>query len=459
MMLPKSLFGRMVIVLVGGLLVAQMLSLAILLDERARVDLDARALRMAQRVSDMVVTFDSLSPAERQTLAPLVSSRAFTVHVTRPDPAPVPVREGESSDNTATVFAGALRKSLGAERLVATGTTAQRTTTESRFDELRGPFASRQAPALYAHVALLDGNRLYFTYLPPATAGGVPPRVVVALLAQLIVIVILTLIAVHWATRPLSDLAAAAEKIGTNVDSPPLDEAGTIEVRDAARAFNRMQTRIANYLRDRTRLLAAISHDLKTPITRLRLRSELLPDDELREKFVRDLQELETMVGRALEFAKGHDVREPAQPINVVALVESLQDDYREGGATVEVEGTAGSFVGRPLAIKQCLRNLVDNAIKYGGRARIILADGEQKLSIRVRDGGNGIPDEMLERVFDPFFRLEESRNRDTGGTGLGLSIARNVAESHAGTLVLRNADGGGLEATLTLPRQVPEPA
>jgi signal transduction histidine kinase len=302
-------------------------------------------------------------------------------------------------------------------------------------------------------VKLADGNRLYLTYLPPATAGGIPPRVVIALLTQLVVIVILTLLAVHWATRPLSDLAAAAEKIGTNVDSPPLDEAGTVEVRDAARAFNRMQTRIATYLRDRTRMLAAISHDLKTPITRLRLRSELLADEALREKFVRDLQEMETMVGRALEFAKGQDVREPPQPINVVALVESLQDDYREGGARVDVEGTARSYVGRPLAIKQCLRNLVDNAVKYGGHARIILADTDTMLTIRVRDSGPGIPVESLERVFDPFFRLEESRNRDTGGTGLGLSIARNVAETHAGTLVLRNAEGGGLEAILTLPR------
>ena len=160
---------------------------------------------------------------------------------------------------------------------------------------------------------------------------------------------VLILVAVRWVTRPLSDLASAAERIGANVNSPPLDETGPAEVRHAARAFNRMQARILTYLRDRTRLLAAISHDLKTPITRLRLRSELLADDHLREKFARDLQEMETMVGRALEFAKGSDVREPSQPINVVALVESLQEDYQESGAAVAVEGTAGSL-GRQAA-------------------------------------------------------------------------------------------------------------
>jgi signal transduction histidine kinase len=441
----------MVTVLIVGLVAAQLVNLAILLSERSRVDLDARATRVAQRINDMVTTFESLSEFDRATLAPLISSRTFSVSMT-PPAEPNSLREADS-DYTAKAFAAALGRSLGPNKLIATGAAPAPAPAGEKADEFRGPFASRQSPALYAQVMLDDRSRLYFTYVPPPTVGGVPPRVITALLTQLVIIVILALVAVHWATRPLSDLAEAAEKIGTSVGTPPLDEAGPTEVREAARAFNRMQARIANYLRDRTRLLAAISHDLKTPITRLRLRSELLADDALREKFVRDLQEMETMVGRALEFAKGQDVHEPVQPINVVALVESLQDDYREGGADVEVVGSARSFAGRPMAIKQCLRNLVDNAVKYGGRARIIVADSEEELMIRIRDAGRGIPADMLERVFDPFFRLEESRNRDTGGTGLGLSIARNVAESHAGTLVLHNAEGGGLEATLRLPR------
>jgi signal transduction histidine kinase len=447
--LPQSLFGRMVIVLVAGLLTAQVVTLVILLNERSRVDLDARTLRVAQRISDLIVTFDALTPGDRAILAPLISTRTFTVSIA-PTDADTAAREAD--DYTGRAFAAALRKTLGTNRLVATGTVGAPQSASDTFDDLRASFTRQRAPALFALARLDDHSLLHFTYLPPSTVGGYPPRVVYALLVQLIVIVILTLVAVRWATRPLSDLAAAAEQIGAG-GSPELDEAGPTEVREAARAFNRMQTRIATYVRERTRLLAAISHDLKTPITRLRLRSELLADDALREKYVRDLEEMETMVGRALEFAKGHDVREPAQPINVTALVESLQDDYREAGATVEVEGSARSFVGHPLAIKQALRNLIDNAVKYGERARIIVADSDEALTIRIRDSGRGIPDEMLERVFDPFFRLEESRNPETGGTGLGLSIARNIAELHAGTLTLRNAEGGGLEATLTLPR------
>jgi signal transduction histidine kinase len=449
-LLPQSLFGRMVIVLVAGLLTAQVVTLVILLNERSRVDLDARTLRVAQRISDMIVTFDALTPGDRAILAPLISTRTFTVAIA-PTDAGAAARETES-DYTARAFAAALRKTLGADRLVATGTVGAAPAASATVDDLRASFSRRQAPALFAHARQDDRSLLYYTYMPPSTVGGYPPRVVYSLLVQLIIIVILTLVAVRWATRPLSDLAAAAEKIGAG-GSPELDEAGPTEVREAARAFNRMQTRIATYVRDRTRLLAAISHDLKTPITRLRLRSELLADDALREKYVRDLEDMEAMVGRALEFAKGHDVREPSQPINVTALVESLQDDYREAGADVNVEGSARSFVGRPLAIKQALRNLIDNAVKYGGRARIIVADGDDALTIRIRDGGRGIPEDMLERVFDPFFRLEESRNPETGGTGLGLSIARNIADLHAGTLTLRNAEGGGLEATLVLPR------
>lgn len=454
-LLPGSLFGRMVIVLVAGLIAAQTLGLAILLNERASLELNARASRAAQRITDVVGIFDSLSPADRASLAPLISTRAFTVSVESYPPHMVQAET--DSGSTAQSFAAALRQMLGESRLLATGVVESVppiTPAEPVLDDLLHPFPDHPRPALFARVQLADGSSIVFSYLPPSALGGVPPRVLIHLLSQLIIIVILTLIAVRSVTRPLSDLAGAAERIGANVNSPPLAESGPAEVRYAARAFNRMQSRILTYLRDRTRLLAAISHDLKTPITRLRLRCELLADDHIREKFVRDLQEMEAMVGRALEYAKGTDVREPSQPINVVALVESLQEDYQEAGAEVALEGSAGPLVGRPLAIKRCLGNLIDNALKYGGHARIILSDSKDALTIRIRDGGNGIPDELLERVFDPFFRIEESRNRDTGGTGLGLSIARNVAETHFGKLILKNVREGGLEATLTFPHQ-----
>lgn len=208
------------------------------------------------------------------------------------------------------------------------------------------------------------------------------------------------------------------------------------------------------YIQDRTRILAAMSHDLKTPITRLRLRTELLDDSELKAKFDKDLQEMESMVTTTLDFMRGVDNQEPMQPVDVMALLESIQADGKEMGQAISIQGTISRpYLGAPNALKRCLGNLIDNAIKYGVGADIVLSDNKTLLEIRIQDHGTGIPESQLERVFEPFFRLEESRSRDTGGTGLGLSIARSIAQAHGGELKLRNLITGGLEAFLVLPR------
>jgi signal transduction histidine kinase len=215
-----------------------------------------------------------------------------------------------------------------------------------------------------------------------------------------------------------------------------------------------MQARLAGYVRDRTRVLAAMSHDLKTPITRLRLRSELLEAPQLRAKFTKDLDEMESMVGATLDFLRGLENREPVKPVDVMALLESLQADAREAGGAVEIEGeTARPYPGGPQALKRCLGNLIENAVKYGQSARVLVDDNDERLEIRIQDKGPGLPAAELERVFEPFYRVEGSRSRETGGTGLGLTIARGIAEAHGGRLSLRNREEGGLEATLQLPR------
>jgi signal transduction histidine kinase len=262
---------------------------------------------------------------------------------------------------------------------------------------------------------------------------------------------------VRWATRPLKVLADAAEELGKDIHRPPLAESGPVEVARAARAFNTMQSRLARFIEERTRALAAMSHDLKTPITRLRLRAELLDDALLRAKFTGDLEEMESMVGATLDFMRGIDTGEAPRPIDVQALLESLQADLQETGGRISIEGNAaGPYVGRPQALKRCLANLLQNAINYGGSATVAVDDNADRLEIRIRDEGPGIPEQELERVFEPFYRLEGSRNRETGGTGLGLGIARSIAEAHGGHLRIRNCAEGGLEAALTLPRSGP---
>ncbi len=214
-----------------------------------------------------------------------------------------------------------------------------------------------------------------------------------------------------------------------------------------------MQDRLQRYLDSRTRVLAAMSHDLKTPLTRLRLQVETLENPDAQERIGKQLDEMESMVRGALGLFRGLDDDEALAPVDVNALLSTLQSEFKQMGGEVTISGTAqGSFTGKPQALKRCLTNLIENAIKFGGRARLRVEDG-RAVVIHVEDDGPGIPPDELERVFEPFYRLESSRNRDSGGTGLGLSIARDIAQSHGGSLVLRNLPAHGLEAILTLPR------
>jgi signal transduction histidine kinase len=245
-----------------------------------------------------------------------------------------------------------------------------------------------------------------------------------------------------------------ADELGKDIRRPPIAETGPIEVAETSRAFNKMQRRIQRFVEDRTRLLAAVSHDLKTPLTRLRLRVDLLEDEEVGEKIRRDLDDMQAMVEATLDFMRGAESREESQPLDLMALIESLRDNANEGGERVRLGGRIESpYRGRPLALKRCIGNLLDNALRYGGKADIKPRDSEDAVILTIADNGPGIPPEALDKVFEPFFRLEGSRARESGGTGPGLSIACNIARSHGGELVLRNRPQGGLIAELTLPR------
>jgi signal transduction histidine kinase len=319
-------------------------------------------------------------------------------------------------------------------------------------------FEPREALALQLYditVGFPDGDSAVFRigHLP---RGAPLSRNLFYNLALIVVLLVIALyVTARSVTRPLSRLVSAAESLGRNVRQPKLEEKGARELRDAARAFNTMQDRLQRYLDSRTRVLAAMSHDLKTPLTRLRLQVETTLDDPaIQARFGKELDEMESMVRGSLALFRGLDDDETLAPIDINALVGTLRSEFTEMGADVTVEGEAAQpLMGKPQALRRLLTNLVANAVKFGVRAKIIVEDGEA-LVIRVRDEGPGIPPEELERVFEPFYRVESSRNRDTGGTGLGLSIARDVAQAHGGSLVARNLPAGGLEALLVLPRR-----
>jgi signal transduction histidine kinase len=262
--------------------------------------------------------------------------------------------------------------------------------------------------------------------------------------------------AVRRATQPLGMLGEAAERLGRDVHAPPLAESGPLEVAQAARAFNEMQDRLQQLIRDRTQMLAAISHDLRTPLTRLRLRAELIDDLEQQRKTIADLQEMQAMIAAALEFARDEVAVEPPASLDLAVLLQTICDDTADAGADARYAGPEHArCVGRPAALKRALANLVGNAVRYGDRARVTLSSEPGQLRVNVDDDGPGLPEAELERVFQPFYRLETSRSRETGGVGLGLAIVRAAVEAHSGRVHLANRPGGGLRATVLLPQRI----
>ena len=303
-------------------------------------------------------------------------------------------------------------------------------------------------------VTLPDGDRIAFRTFSPRGPPPFPRHFILELGVLTLMLSVVLYAMTRTITRPLGDLAKAADAVGRGTTVQPLKERGARELKRATRAFNAMQERLNRYLDSRTRVLAAMSHDLRTPITRLRLRVESIEDEALRARCVEDLDEMTRMVRGALSMFRGLNDEEPTIAVDIDALLQELQRRYGEVNEHIAIEGRAApAFPGKPLALKRCLGNLVDNALQYGGKATIAVTDSNDELTIRVLDDGPGIPEAELDRVFEPFYRLESSRNRETGGTGLGLSIARDVAQAHGGSLTLANSSEGGLEARLVLPR------
>jgi signal transduction histidine kinase len=306
---------------------------------------------------------------------------------------------------------------------------------------------------LQVHLRLSDGAPLTIDITP---MHGIPlSRWLPLLLAlQLALLAACCWYAVRQATRPLHQLAQAADALGPDLKAERLAEDGPSEVARAARAFNAMQDRIAGYMTERLQILAAISHDLQTPITRMRLRVDMMDDDTPQHaKLQQDLQEMETLVKEGVAYARTlHGAAETPLRIDPDALLDSMLADYRDGGHEVSLQGKAGgALMARPQALRRVLGNLTDNALKFGGAAEIVVAAQQGALTVSVLDRGPGIPEESLEAVFEPFVRLETSRNRGTGGTGLGLAIARQLAQAMDATLTLHPRPGGGLEARLVL--------
>jgi len=309
-----------------------------------------------------------------------------------------------------------------------------------------------KANAIGLSVKLAQGNWLNIAYAKPWKERFWTSHAVSTFLTTAIVLSIILVIAIRGITRPMRRMAAAAEALGRGEMVTPLPETGPRDIRHTAQAFNRMQERLQRFIADRTRMLAAIGHDLRTPITSLRLRAEFVNDGEIREKMLGTINEMQKMTEATLTFAREDSAAEETRAVDLSALVQSLSDDLTDMGHDVTFDnGLKVSYRCRPDALRRALRNLIENATRYGKRARIGMKPHVDGIDIIIEDDGPGIPANMTEQVFMPFFRIEDSRNEETGGVGLGLSIARNIIRNHGGDIRLVN-HASGLQAIVTLP-------
>ncbi|MDM0019091.1 ATP-binding protein [Variovorax saccharolyticus] len=426
-LLPRSLFARVTLIIVIGLAIAQALTFAAIRYERGIAMRELMMAGIERDIASSIAILDRLPAAERAGWLDRLERRNYRFmlggSVTGAPPA------SPSSQAFAAAIAGALRP----------------------FEVAQVAQADDAPDSLRMQVRLSDGSPV----IVAARRVGMPVSdwVMWVLGLQLAVLACCAWFAVRLVTRPLARLASAADELGPDLKGRTLAEEGPTEVAHAARAFNAMQGRIAGYMAERVEILAAISHDLQTPITRMRLRTDLMDNERDRLKFRHDLDEMNALVREGVTYARTlHGTQEPPCRIDADALFESMVADYGDAGQPVHLEGRIDEpMVTRPNALRRILANLVDNALKFGSEVRIRVRRDEDRLTVSVLDDGPGIPPDQLEAVLKPFYRVEGSRNRSTGGTGLGLAIAHQLASAMAAELSLHNRSEGGLEARLTL--------
>ncbi|WP_431100057.1 ATP-binding protein [Roseateles noduli] len=435
---PRTLFARVFWLMVLGIAIAQAMAYVAIRQERSMA---LRALMMSGVERDIatgVAVLDRLPAAERGAWLDRLERPNYRFALADEiDPQAGPVERTDFNGPFVDALTQAMQP-FRIERVVQLGA--------RRYQLL---------------VRLSDGSAV--TVHARRVDMPVPEWVMWVLGAQLIVLAVCSWMVVRLVTRPLKTLASAADDLGPDLSPRLIPEEGPAEVAHAARAFNAMQQRIAGYTAERVEILAAISHDLQTPITRMRLRADLMNDEELRDKFRHDLNAMHLLVREGVTYARTlHGTSEVPARLDADALLASIVGDYEDAGEAVTLSGEAGApIMAQPQALKRILVNLLDNALAFGGQAEIQVTrsaaqDPTPRLTIAVLDRGPGIPEDQLQAVFKPFHRLETSRNRDTGGTGLGLAIALQLATAMGGSLSLHNRTGGGLEARLTLPASLP---
>ena len=457
---PDTLAGRTLTLLIGMTLLLIVGSAILLHDERhARFD-ERNLSHLLERVGTLTRVLGDADESERQRIIRHAAHKGDNIDLSdQPQVAHPPRHPLEHK------IARKLNRDLNLGDRSAVRVQAEfRNRDDKRGDraERDDTFRKSHHPRARVHdlkcitiaVRLWDGTWLNFRTKhfenPPPWAGKT-----LQLLALLLTLIVISgLFIARRMARPMAQLAKAAERFGLEQSHRPLAEKGPREVRHTIRAFNQMQDRLHRHITERSQMLAAIAHDLRTPITALRLRAEYIEDPEIRDKTLATLREMEAILSATLGFARDDAADETSRATDLAALLQSMVDDHADLGHDTDYTGPDHLTVNcRPVALKRALNNLIDNALKYGQRAHVRLLPNDGTLEIRIEDQGPGIPPEQLDAVFAPFYRVETSRNRDTGGTGLGLAVARTIVLAHGGQLHLENLPAGGLSAIIKLPQ------
>lgn len=467
---PDSIAGWTVLAMVVGLLLSHLAALTIYSENRLDALVSLGGRQAADRLATVAETVAKAPSEERTRLARSLIGPGLRLVLTRE-----PLIAGDSDTPLARAVRDRLRRHFGENvpiRVMVAGDEPpgpgsrpfswKRRHMEMMHDDddravrRRIYQAMRGAPlglSVRAAVGMDDGRWLNLAVPLEGSESLWRPRFVLAFALLAVATGLLSVWAVRRATRPLDLFAAQARRLGTDVNAPPMDEHGPREVRAAAHAFNEMQARLKNYIDDRTRMVAAVSHDLRTPITRLRLRAEFVEDEAERAKMLADLAEMEAMVASTLAFARDESAAESRAPVDLGALLSGIAADLRAQGADAQYAGpTALAVTGSAGILKRAFANLAENAVRYGQSARIALVAEADGVQVSIDDDGPGVPEAELEKVFAPFYRLDPSRSRETGGVGLGLAVARSAVLAHGGRIALANRPEGGLRATVTLP-------
>ncbi|GAC1339081.1 MAG: HAMP domain-containing sensor histidine kinase [Acetobacteraceae bacterium] len=435
---PTSLGGRTVLVLLAAVIVVHLGSMLAYRDSAMDAASEAHTAQVAGRLATALRAVAERPSAERDATAHELSSDGLTL---RWDPRPITDKDSATDPG--------LRGLARAIEVASPG--LQTADLRLAYGDYR---PAGDAHGVLGALRLADGSWLSFS-IPVVTGMG--PSFHGALLSTSVMaagVILVAVLLVRTLVAPLRELARAADEIGRGPEVV-VPESGPDEVRQVSRAFNAMQARIHALISDRTQALAAVSHDLRTPITRLRLRAGFLADQEAQAAIDADLDEMEAMIDATLAYLRGDVEPDGPKPTDVSAILATLVDAAADAGRPATFHGPQHAFASlRGLAMKRAFANVIDNALTYGGAARVTLRDSGATLLVTVDDDGPGIPDAELDRVFEPFHRLEASRNRQTGGVGLGLAIVRQAVTREGGTVRLANRAEGGLRAEISIPRR-----